>query len=349
MSTTKTVTVYFNDQKGEGTWNNIDNAKTAGTSSYMSSGSSHALNGLQLFIFKWTADYLKNYVPSDATITRIYCYLSGRIKTAVGSTQRGNLQWFDPKIRTGQAYSYSDLSTNTMWSSDGTYTLGGGSFDGGALGLSLTEAQSTAVKNNGFSYGGYFSNSSAWYNYFWIAYCYASITYTQPSYYALTVNASTGGTVTGGGTYVENTAVTIKASPNTGYKFTKWSDGNTNATRSVTVTSAATYTAYFEKLTYTVTATAGTGGTVSGGGTYEYGTSVTLTATPSEGYKFVQWSDGNTNATRTFTVTGNVSLTASFSTTNLNNIYVGTKQTSGVYIGTTKAKAVYVGTTKIYE
>jgi hypothetical protein len=349
VSTTKKVTVYFNDQKGEGTWNNIDNAKTAGTSSYMSSGSSHALNGLQLFIFKWTADYLKNYVPSDATITQIYCYLSGRIKTAVGSTQRGNLQWFEPKIRTGQAYSYSDLSTNTMWSSDGTYTLGGGSFDGGALGLSLTEAQSTAVKNNGFSYGGYFSNSSAWYNYFWIAYCYASITYTQPSYYALTVNASTGGTVTGGGTYAENTAVTIKASPNTGYKFTKWSDGNTSATRSVTVTSAATYTAYFEKLTHTVTATAGTGGTVSGGGTYEYGASVTLTATPSEGYKFVQWSDGNTNATRTFTVTGNVTLTASFSTTNLNNIYVGTKQTSGVYIGTTKVKAVYVGTIKIYE
>ncbi|MGM9818180.1 MAG: hypothetical protein ACI30B_04270, partial [Paludibacteraceae bacterium] len=54
-------------------------------------------------------------------------------------------------------------------------------------------------------------------------------------------------------------------------------------------------------------------GTVTGGGSYEAGTEVTLTATPtSEGYAFVKWSDENTDNPRTLTVTGNSELTAIF-------------------------------------
>ena len=41
---------------------------------------------------------------------------------------------------------------------------------------------------------------------------------------------------------------------------------------------------------YTLTVTAGEGGTVSTeGGTYDEGTEVTVTATPAEGYEFVGW------------------------------------------------------------
>ena len=55
-----------------------------------------------------------------------------------------------------------------------------------------------------------------------------------------------GGTVTGSGGYAEGTTVTITATAATGYKFSKWSDGDTNATRQITVgSSAATYTAEF--------------------------------------------------------------------------------------------------------
>lgn len=64
--------------------------------------------------------------------------------------------------------------------------------------------------------------------------------------------------------------------------------------------------------TYTLTVTAGTGGTVTGGGTYNNQATATLTATPNSGYKFVKWSDGNTSATRTVTVTGNATYTATF-------------------------------------
>lgn len=98
---------------------------------------------------------------------------------------------------------------------------------------------------------------------------------------------------------------------------------------------------------FTLTLTATEGGTVTGGGTYESGTTATLTATPSDGYKFVKWSDGDTNATRTVTVTADATYTAVFEKTSVNKIYVGT-QNPTVYVGTTKVNSVYVGTTKIY-
>ena len=53
-------------------------------------------------------------------------------------------------------------------------------------------------------------------------------------------------------------------------------------------------------------------GTVTGGGWFEDGTSVSLTATTNEGYKFVRWSDGSTDETRTLTVDDDYSFTAIF-------------------------------------
>lgn len=106
-------------------------------------------------------------------------------------------------------------------------------------------------------------------------------------------------------------------------------------------TMSVTYLGY-----YTLSVSAGTGGTVTGSGTYESGTSTTVTATPNNGYKFKQWSDGNTSSTRTITMTGNTTLTAEFE---LNNkIYIGTSQPKAIYVGTQQVKSVYVGTSKVY-
>lgn len=44
------------------------------------------------------------------------------------------------------------------------------------------------------------------------------------------------------------------------------------------------------------------GGTATGGGLYDIGDTVEISATPNEGYEFVSWSDGNTSATRTILV-----------------------------------------------
>ena len=53
------------------------------------------------------------------------------------------------------------------------------------------------------------------------------------------------GTVTGQGYYSANSTATIKATPNSGYFFDRWSDGNLLSTRSITVTQDTALTAYF--------------------------------------------------------------------------------------------------------
>lgn len=100
------------------------------------------------------------------------------------------------------------------------------------------------------------------------------------------------------------------------------SAGSTTYLKSITITRAVKK--------YTVSATAGAGGTVSianaSGTTVNSGTevgantSLTFTATPNEGYEFVNWTDASntavvsTEATYTATVTAAISLTANFKT-----------------------------------
>lgn len=66
--------------------------------------------------------------------------------------------------------------------------------------------------------------------------------------YVLTLEANdpTMGSVFGGGTYEAGTEATLTATPNEGYRFVCWQDGNTDNPRTVTVTADATYTATFE-------------------------------------------------------------------------------------------------------
>ncbi len=67
------------------------------------------------------------------------------------------------------------------------------------------------------------------------------------------------------------------------------------------------------KAKFTVTITAGPGGTVSStGGTYEQGSTVSVTATPASGYSFSGWSNGSTDATLSITVNANTTLNANF-------------------------------------
>lgn len=80
-----------------------------------------------------------------------------------------------------------------------------------------------------------------------LGYSYFPQGYTSPfNYYAITVTADNGATTTGSGTYREGSEVTISVTPATDYHFTGWSDGETQATRTITVTAAATYTATTE-------------------------------------------------------------------------------------------------------
>jgi hypothetical protein len=116
----------------------------------------------------------------------------------------------------------------------------------------------------------------------------------------------------------------------TGYAFSGWNDGTSIYAAGSTYTmgsSNVTLTAVWEgKTTYTIilTASPNNGGSVSGGGTYAEGTSLTITATSNSGYDFVRWSDGNTDATHIVTVNSNMTYVAYFeedtSSTSNNNI-----------------------------
>ena len=115
--------------------------------------------------------------------------------------------------------------------------------------------------------------------------------------YTITISAGEGGNVsTTGGEYEAGQTVSVTATPQGEYLFKDWSDGNTNATRTITVNSNSTLTANFEKKKYPLTVNIEGEGEVleeivNAGRTTEYdsGTTVKLTAVPSEGWEFVAW------------------------------------------------------------
>lgn len=120
------------------------------------------------------------------------------------------------------------------------------------------------------------------------------------------------------GTYEINYTVTSEDVLNSKNSFYLYRNGTSTYIKSITITRAAKK--------YKVSATAKDGGSVSikngssevtSGSEVEANTSLTFTATPSEGYEFVNWTDASNkivsaNATYTTTVTAAISLTANF-------------------------------------
>ena len=137
--------------------------------------------------------------------------------------------------------------------------------------------------------------------------------------YTITVSANNDeyGSVSGDGTYTVGTEISLTASPNDGYRFVSWNDGNTDNPRTLIVTSDSTFVATFVRSQFAITAISSDhdGGSVMGGGTYSEGDTATLTATPSIGYCFISWSDGNTDNPRMVEVVQDSTFVAEFSAT----------------------------------
>ena len=129
--------------------------------------------------------------------------------------------------------------------------------------------------------------------------------------------------------YDHGTVVTLTAGGGAGATFTGWSGGGCSGTGTcaITMTAAASVTATFAVRQYTVTAAlAGTGlGTVTSSPAgvscpstcarpFDYGSTVTLTATPTAGgHSFTGWGGGcSGTGTCTLTIAGDVTVTASF-------------------------------------
>jgi len=132
----------------------------------------------------------------------------------------------------------------------------------------------------------------------------------------LTTNVAGSGTIDAnppGGCYNSGTVVTVTAIPQSGtagFQFSGWSgdlSGSTNPA-SLTMNGNKNVTATFTPLQFNLTVnTVGAGNvTVSpSGGTYNYGTVVTLTAAPETGYKFSGWSGAVSDTGEVVTLTMN--------------------------------------------
>ncbi|MBL8761317.1 MAG: hypothetical protein JNL50_08455 [Phycisphaerae bacterium] len=129
------------------------------------------------------------------------------------------------------------------------------------------------------------------------------------------------GTIQGEGDYPVNTVATLLANANTGWGFVNWTENSqqvsTNWRYDFTVTRDRTLVANFVPA-YTITTASYPrfGGTTNGGGVYNQGSSVTVTAAPRLGFDFVGWTVyGNTVSTSisyTFNAASSIPVVAQF-------------------------------------
>ena len=167
------------------------------------------------------------------------------------------------------------------------------------------------------------------------------------------VNIDERGTVSGAGSYAGGEIAHLVATANSGFEFVNWSDGNTQADRTVYVNSDIIYYANFKVANSTpdehsITAvispepsneTPAAGTVTVGSGPWYEGSKISLIAEPAEGYEFVEWNDDHSTDLQHIITMGNedVSCTASFAlksyqvNLNINSEYevIGTVSGSG--------------------
>jgi hypothetical protein len=178
---------------------------------------------------------------------------------------------------------------------------------------------------------------------------------------AASVSPAAAGSITGAGDYARGSTCSLTATADDCYNFVNWTDENdaevsTDATYSFTVTGSRILVANFTLNNYSVTVDAGEGGSASqdGNGTYACGTTATLSATPSDGYCFAQWSDGETANPREVTVTEAASYTANFThyleVSNIANVdYCVTGEHAAVSAAPTAGSGDYTYTWQMYN
>jgi uncharacterized repeat protein (TIGR02543 family) len=142
----------------------------------------------------------------------------------------------------------------------------------------------------------------------------------------VTVQASpaSAGSVTGGGSFATGSSVTVTATANSGYTFTNWTQNGAvqsasssyNFTLASNLTLVANFTMNPTTNTVTVQASPASAGSVTGGGSFATGSSVTVTATANSGYTFTNWTQNgavqSASSSYSFTLASNLTLVANF-------------------------------------
>lgn len=294
--------------------------------------------------YTFTFDKNGGNTPSATTITKEYNTAVGTLPTCTRNADNTYTYafagWFDTSASSGgtQLTTTTKVISNKTWYARWTPTYKNYTVTWDGNGGTPSKSSSSFHYNNalgtlptatrtGYTFKGWSTSKTGTVNVSTTTKVTANVTY----YAIWTINSYTwtfdanGGT--GDTTKTLNYNATLSTLPTASrastaannYTFAGWFDtdastGGTQLTTSTKCTSNKTWYARWTASTrqYKLTVTAGTGGTVSGGGTYNYNASATLKATANSGYHFVKWSDGNTSATRTVTVTKDATYTATF-------------------------------------
>lgn len=294
--------------------------------------------------YTFTFDKNGGNTPSATTITKEYNTAIGTLPTCSRAADNTYTYafagWFDTSASSGgtQLTTATKVTSNKTWYARWTstyknYTVtwdgNGGTPSKSSSSFHYNDALGTlpTATRTGYTFKGWSTSKTGTVNVSTTTKVTANVTY----YAVWTINSYTwtfdanGGT--GDTTKTLNYNATLSTLPTASrastaannYTFAGWFDtdastGGTQLTTSTKCTGNKTWYARWTASTrqYKLTVTAGTGGTVSGGGTYNYNASATLKATANSGYHFVKWSDGNTSATRTVTVTKDATYTATF-------------------------------------
>ncbi|WP_051227817.1 InlB B-repeat-containing protein [Gillisia sp. JM1] len=151
-------------------------------------------------------------------------------------------------------------------------------------------------------------------------------TFTTIPEVTLSASPEAGGTLIGAGTFVDGSLVTVAATPNEGFTFTNWTEGETVVSTSSSyqfeMDGNIALVANFDEVVLgnfriNLSSSPIAGGTTNGSGQFTENSTVTVSALPNPGYVFVNWTEGETIASTSssyqFVLTGNRTLVANYS------------------------------------
>ena len=262
------------------------------------------------------------YVPAhavpDYTITDLQVQTIGTTTTATW-----NSKWDNFKV---------NLYETTNWNRIDTKTTSNTFVQWENLTAGVYEVDIIPVDVNGYNVW----DAAVWFEFT------VEETPTPTTQYYISISAGANGSVNSSeinGYHDAGTVLNLVATPDEGYRFVQWSDGNLQADRSLVLMQNTTLTASFELIPqvvkYTVTVNGAVGGTTNlyGTHTYEANSVITLLATPDAGYEFTGWNLGNGNSSSDnplfYTVTENLTITPVFTEKASEPTYTLTVNTTG--------------------
>ncbi len=249
-----------------------------------------------------------------------YSYLSNRSIEAIPNYGYHFAQWNDGNTNNPRTFVLIKDTTFTAQFAPNQYTLSlqcdgnQGTVEGAGLFDYLAQVQISATPAYGYHFSSWSDGNTA---------NPRTVSITEDKSYTATFAKNTysitkianneQGSVSGPaqGEYLDN--ISLTATPEYGYRFAQWNDGNTSNPRTFELTRDTTFTAQFVPNQYTLSLQCDDNqGSVEGAGVFDYLTEVQISATPAYGYHFTFWSDGNTANPRTITITKDIALTANF-------------------------------------